>query len=270
MKLITRFKSALKKRIYYERNLSVGGTRFRAPVQRGATINIQENWMQDVLAQLFEVYPGAMVDVGVNLGQTLLTMRSIDRDRDYIGFEPNVGCAAYVGDLIRLNELERSQVFPVAVFNRNAVLQLDFINEGGFDSAASVIQGLRPDNPVVDTRSVLGLRVDHFDGLFDAKVGVVKIDVEGAESAALMSLKPVIERDRPVIILEILPAYSDKNQLRIANNQAIGAFCGGINYRIARINGKGGALRFDQLESIEIHGNLDDCDYVLHPSEIPL
>lgn len=267
MTLVSRLKATLKKRIFYVRDVSVGSATFRAPVLQGETVYIQETWMRDVLAKLFPVSPGTMIDVGVNLGQTLLTMRSIDRKRAYIGFEPNISCAAYVDELIRMNDLQNTTVFPVAVFDQNAALKLNFTNDNKHDSSASVVKDFRPDSPVVETRSILGIRIDQVEDIFPDQVGVIKIDVEGAEHAVLQSLRSTIEKDRPLIVLEILPAYDDSNEQRIANNRSIEAFCNELDYRIARIGGKGKKISFEALDGIETHGDLEKCDYVFYPAE---
>src|SRR5919205_552723 len=73
-------------------------------------------WMVDALARLFALAgrPG-LVDVGVNIGQTLLKLRSIARDAPYVGFEPNPFCIQFVNELIALNGFDRCVLLPVAL-----------------------------------------------------------------------------------------------------------------------------------------------------------
>ena len=54
-----------------------------------------EPWMLQNLVQIAEQAEGTFVDVGVNLGQTLLAVKSIGEDWDYLGFEPNPCCLFY-------------------------------------------------------------------------------------------------------------------------------------------------------------------------------
>src|SRR2546423_15720410 len=72
------------------------GARFKVPILRGVGGSHRhgsEPWMVDALARLFALAgrPG-LIDVGVNIGQTPLKLRSIDRDRRYVGFETNPFC----------------------------------------------------------------------------------------------------------------------------------------------------------------------------------
>ena len=46
------------------------------------------------------------VDIGMNIGQTLLKVRSMDQHIPFIGFEPNPICVSYLYKLIQLNQIE--------------------------------------------------------------------------------------------------------------------------------------------------------------------
>ena len=45
------------------------------------------------------IYKG-FIDVGVNVGQTLLKLKSISSEINYLGFEPNPNCVNYLKNLI--------------------------------------------------------------------------------------------------------------------------------------------------------------------------
>jgi tRNA G46 methylase TrmB len=63
----------------------------------------KHSWMTDVLEHLVGIKPGTFVDIGANIGQTLLSLQATHPEVGYIGFEPNVRCAAYLDDLIKSN-----------------------------------------------------------------------------------------------------------------------------------------------------------------------
>jgi len=46
---------------------------------------------------------GAFVDVGVNIGQTLLKLLRIDPNRNYLGFEPQIACCFLIDQFIKDN-----------------------------------------------------------------------------------------------------------------------------------------------------------------------
>ena len=54
-------------------------------------LDLSEPWMTEVLKNLRPFFKGHFIDVGVNLGQTLLKAHAVFGRHDYIGFEPNPG-----------------------------------------------------------------------------------------------------------------------------------------------------------------------------------
>jgi hypothetical protein len=62
---------------------------------------------------------GVFVDVGANLGQTLIEFWLIDSGNSYIGFEPNEACIEYLETLININSLDGCKIIPVGLFNKN-------------------------------------------------------------------------------------------------------------------------------------------------------
>lgn len=49
-------------------------------------------WKIDLFKRILSVKKGDFIDIGVNVGQTLLNINSIDINSGYIGFEPNSNC----------------------------------------------------------------------------------------------------------------------------------------------------------------------------------
>ena len=63
-----------------------------------------EPWMAGLLERILRVKKGGLVDVGANAGQTLLRYKSLVPKGSYVGFEPNCYAAAYVQEIIDLND----------------------------------------------------------------------------------------------------------------------------------------------------------------------
>src|SRR6185436_11975470 len=49
---------------------------------------MREVWLFDALQRVMLERSGAVIDVGVNVGHTLIKVKTADPQRDYIGFEP--------------------------------------------------------------------------------------------------------------------------------------------------------------------------------------
>ena len=125
-------------------------------------LNLSEPWMTETLLGLRTLFSGHFVDVGVNIGQTLLKAQAVFDDVDYIGFEPNPSCVHYVQELIHLNALKKTVVLPVAVGAKSEMLRLNFFATDKSDSSATIIENFkentRPDHfifvPVFDFHAV--------------------------------------------------------------------------------------------------------------------
>jgi hypothetical protein len=100
-------------------------------------------------------------------------------------------------------------------------------------------------------------------------VGIVKIDVEGAELEVIKSLLNLIRRDKPIILIEMLPVYSEKNELRKNMQVELEHIFFDLGYSILRVE-KTSANTFSGLRHIDeigIHSDLTQCDHVIVPNE---
>jgi len=121
---------------------------------------LQQNWL-DLLIKEFSLKDdaSAFVDVGVNIGQTLLRFKTIYPEGNYIGFEPNSTCTAYVQKLIKINKFRNCTIQNVALSTNIDILQLE--KDSDTDSRASVVHNLRP-NYFSTKENVLALDYQSF------------------------------------------------------------------------------------------------------------
>ena len=226
-------------------------------------LHLSEPWMTEVLLALRPFYGGHFVDVGVNLGQTLLKAHAVFDGVNYIGFEPNPSCIHYVQELVRRNGLLKTQLLPVAVGAKTEMLKLNFFASDRSDSSATIIENFKqntpPDHfifvPVFDFH-----QVTHF--LPANPFPILKIDVEGAELEVLLGLREWIQSFHPLILLEILPVYTAENQTRLERQHKIEELLHTWNYKIARIKKKK-EIGLEWIDTIGIHSRIEDCDYLL-------
>lgn len=251
----------------------VGGRWFRIPVLGGVGIgHVQqyEKWMIELLALLIPLREGTFVDIGANLGQTLLKLKSVSPDARYLGLEPNPVCVNYLRSLIRSNDWDDVQVLPVGISNVNRLAELEFYYDNDTAPGASVISGFRPGRRVHHRQYVTLCTFEDVERT--ANVGttaVIKIDVEGAELEVLRSVESALRRDRPFVLLEILPTYGKDEQRRIRQTE-VEQMLGELGYSIARVT-KGRGATFEGLELLERigdHSDVDACDYVCFPGEL--
>jgi hypothetical protein len=62
---------------------------------------MSELWMIDLLKIVLPIGNKSFVDVGINVAQTLLKLKSVSPEINYIGFEPNPVYTNYGAKLIK-------------------------------------------------------------------------------------------------------------------------------------------------------------------------
>ena len=262
-------------RVNFTRTCRVNGTKVRIPIIGGVGCSIRslsEPWMTRLLEHLLPIKPGAFLDVGVNLGQTLVKVKSLNPNAQYIGIEPNSTCIAYLYRLIAANRFQNCTVVPIGLFDRDGILPMDFFADNMADSAASMIKDFRPSAPVRRTQYVPVFRFETLQPILNVteSYGIIKIDVEGAELEVLQCLRATILRDRPIVLVEILPAYSSENQARVQRQNQIERLVAELHYSIFRVkkDRNESMIGLQRLSSFGIHSDLTRCDYVLLPEEL--
>lgn len=253
-------------------NARVQGKRVRVPILRGHGMNglvIGEPWGHHIFAPLLHAFPGTFVDVGVNLGQTLIRIRVLSADRPYVGFEPNPICVQYTRELARINDFRDTPIVPGGLADADAILDLRMNNDDLTDQGASLVADFRPGVVVHHRFPVNVVRFETAEqALSIGPLGVVKIDVEGAEREVLLGLEARIKKDRPAIVLEILPVGRAEHADRLARQQDIEAFFARLDYRMNRIRNKGSETRLETLNApIGIHDDQDLSNFIVLPAE---
>ncbi len=119
------------------------------------------------------------------------------------GFDPNPAVLKHAREKIELNRIVNASLFEIALGDRNGTADYfppQTVNQGtgslvdgrGGNSGASIPIAIRKADEFLAEQGIAG-------------VGIIKIDVEGFEPAVLRGLRPVIEKDRPFILVEISP-----------------------------------------------------------------
>jgi hypothetical protein len=150
------------------------------------------------------------------------------------------------------------------------VLLLECISDTEVDSAASLIKDFRPGQVIYHKIPVPVFCFQSISNMltFD-QVGIVKIDVEGAELEVVKSLYQLLKTDRSIILLEILPVYSNKNTIRKERQEELEQIFNSLNYLLFRVNKiENTFIGLKKIENIGINSDLNQCDYVVIPNEL--
>lgn len=258
----------------------INNCHFKVPIVKGSgmgNLRITEYWMIDCLNRLFRFVPeGSVVDVGVNLGQTLLKLKSVDLQRRYVGFEPNPFCVSYTRDLIRANRWENCEIIPSGLGSEFGVAALDAESEA--DTSASIVANLRTGRTATFKQYIPLLRFDSIVGsvgLGDARL--VKIDVEGAELEVLAGMTAFLRDVRPVVLCEVLHAHTVDQipMLRDRNGQIL-QMLHQLDFRLFQIrkspdeSSVAGLSEIGEFEEAVWNWKTSPalCDYLFIPSEL--
>ena len=238
------------------------------PVIRGTgftNLYHTEKWMTDLLDKILKIKKGCFIDFGINIGQTLIKIKSIDPLYDYLGFEPNQSCIYYVENLISENKFQNTQIIPVAISDFCNLAVLNFLANDQFDSSASIIDNFRPKENIKLRKYVPVYNADIINPLLtNKKISIIKIDVEGSELEIVKELREKIDQHKPLIIIEILPVYKKDNIMRLNRQQELEKIVKEMDYQIFRINKLNDRYSgLTSMKEIGIHDDLSACDYLL-------
>lgn len=147
------------------------------------------------------VGPGMTVlDIGANIGYyTLLAGKLVGPTGKVYAFEPDPRVVVHLRANVRANGLSNVAVIAKAASDRSDQRDLHLSRTASYSGLyAHAAMG-----PIVGTASVETVAVD--DLLLHEAVDVVKVDVEGEESAVLRGMARALARSNPHLFLEFNP-----------------------------------------------------------------
>lgn len=140
-----------------------------------------------------------VIDVGTNIGETLLNFAKINQDGRNIGFEPVPYLYETAKNNIALNKFENIELVNKGLSSFKE--KLSFRETGENNSGGTF---LTRENNAEDPCSVEVVRLDDvvvWDGI--ENVSLIKIDVEGFEMEVLKGASDTLRRFRPTVFVEI-------------------------------------------------------------------
>ena len=267
--MMRKLKRAVARRLNFTLTKTLNGKRFRVHILGGlgaAMRHPHEPWMLQNLIEVEKYADGCFVDVGVNLGQTLLAVKSIRPDWEYVGFEPNTYCIFYVMNVVKANDLDACTVYPFGIGESTGAMDLRLNSLTGGEG--SIVAGFRSESQYKRRIKVPILGAEFLPHeLMERKVGVLKVDVEGGELDVFRAMVPVLEKNKPLIISELLPVgdpASEQGTFRKERQDALLTIFRDLGYRIIRLHIDGSR---ELLDDIEVHSEIRLSNYLFVPAE---
>jgi FkbM family methyltransferase len=179
-------------------------------VYRGKTGNVIDEWAiragawEKFLLYFLEDYVAAagvkdtaFIDVGANTGTHSLFMAT--RVKEVHAFDPYPPVLKRLHENIALNKFANVRVHEIGLGDRDAQLPFFAPDEGNHGTGS--FRAGQEQAPSGHLRIVVG--DEYLKGVPTAPVGVIKVDIEGFEEAALVGLRGTIERHRPLVVVEV-------------------------------------------------------------------
>jgi FkbM family methyltransferase len=258
-------------RVNFTVRTEMAGRPLRIPIvygQGSQNLAFFEPGIFGAFERLLKVRPGTFVDVGVNVGQTLLKVKVLDPDRAYVGFETNPRCCQYVEELIKVNRFADCTVVPAGLADRNGLLALYLRPNVSLDPMATTIRDFSEGGDAVRRQVAAVFRGDDVAASINIEdLAVIKIDTEGAELEVLSGFAETIQRDRPFIVCEILPvgdALSPTGRIRLKRQCEVQALLRQWNYDVFRLHPD---VRLQKMNDIGVHADLALSNYLFAPVE---
>lgn len=238
------------------------GKIIKVPIQDGIKVGIStELWMNDLLKKIHSIKKiKNFHDIGANLGQTLIKVKTIDKNINYHSFEPNYLCSNYLNKLIEINNWKKTHIYPIGIFNENSLKYLE--GKSDYDKSSSIMPDCAETAKVV--KKITSFHTyDSVKKLIGSEaVDIIKIDTEGSELEVIQSYKSLLVNDSPLILIEILKLQKG-NEKKIKRDQDLSDFIHRLNYNIYRIY-KDSNNKLINLKKENSLGTYDDNSYADH------
>lgn len=231
------------------------------------------DWKTEIVDKVLATRAGAFVDVGANCGQTLVDYFASGSTALYVGFEPNHHCISVLSDIVSLNGRSDCSLIPVGLSDENAIRKLLLEKNSNTDSSASIEAELRPDRDW-DVQFVACYKFDDIRSQIGIdEIGLMKIDVEGAELSVLRGMRATLGENGHWILCEVLHRDSkvseESHQLRITDLMLFIAEMGYICLNVEKSADGCGVLGLVNVaqfpNKIWTWDNASECDYIFVP-----
>jgi FkbM family methyltransferase len=175
----------------------------------GADLGRYERPLPALLTSFAGLLGEDFLDAGANTGLYSLHYARVAPRAKVHAFEPLTHLADALEENVRLNRdmIGRISVVRLGLSDRDGTSTFyETINDRGFLSTSSTLEKshLATIKAAYRERSIKTVRLDNYIAESGARFGIIKLDVEGHELAALRGAEQTIETQRPIILIEVL------------------------------------------------------------------
>ncbi|MGB8541384.1 MAG: FkbM family methyltransferase [Candidatus Acidiferrales bacterium] len=156
---------------------------YESDVVRTLQHTVQNNWV--------------VFDIGAHIGYfALLLSKLVGPQGKVFAFEPFPENFKVLEENVRINDCRNVLLENRAVAEASGVMNLKSNDSDRLTYTSSLVDG----RPLVDVKAV---SLDDYTALLNERIKFVMMDVEGAEAAVLKGMRSILQRDFPVLLIEL-------------------------------------------------------------------
>lgn len=255
----------------------IEGKPITSPLKMGRAIEGQwwRSWKTEAIERICKTADGAFIDIGANIGQTLVDHYLAETKTWYIGFEPNPHCVYYLTEIIKASSLSNYTVLPIGLGSETKIVPLYTRKDKSDDVSATLVADLRPTWELA-SQYVPCYRFDDVCQTLELEsISLMKIDVEGFELEVLKGMQTTLKNLKPVILCEVLFADREADaSFNESRNKEMIQLLKGLNYNVLQLIKSPDDVHVVGAKRIEAFSNETYneetgllCDYLFVPAE---
>jgi FkbM family methyltransferase len=179
----------------------------------------------------------SFLDVGANCGYYSICANKANKNLTITASEPNTHTFTELTSNLKLNKIDSVTKLNYALASINSDTENFFVPKF-IGSAGGSLSNLHPDDSEIINVKVRTL--DTMSQELNKTFDLIKIDIEGSEYEFLKGGQKTIQRDNPIIFVELLRKwmknFNSKPQIFLSNLEKIGYICYGIGENFLRVN----------------------------------
>ena len=147
----------------------------------------------------------AIIDIGAMIGDSIVIFRDYFKNEKIYSFEPFLNNYQLAKKTVELNDLTNVHLENMALgdYCGDTFFDIHGVVDGGVAASSSVLSG---NNEGIKCKIET---LDNYVENHNIKVGLIKIDVEGAEQAVLRGAINTIKEQKPILLISIYHNFDD-------------------------------------------------------------
>ena len=171
-------------------------------------------FQKNTIDQEFEILPyllsnqSFILDIGANNGEYCFFFQEVIRAKSIVAFEP----------IPRLYQrlkviFSNIQIYPYAISSQsiNTILQIPYIQNRKTETRAKLDDLKEIGETKIDKINIETKTIDELFKNHPSKIDFIKIDIEGHELEAIRGSVKILQRDQPILMIEIEKRHHESN-----------------------------------------------------------